>query len=91
MGFSGGRKTVGSSPNISQDFFLVHFCLRACNEHQVPWVLDPVAAGFTPLRHGNGRNMDGEGENLMRNMSVPGMFGVKCELCLFLAGTFWLI
>ena len=32
-------------------------------------------------------NMDGEGGNLMRNMSVQGMFGVKCELCLFLAGT----
>ncbi|CAK8987495.1 unnamed protein product [Durusdinium trenchii] len=24
--------------------------VKACNEHQVPWVLDPVAAGFTPLR-----------------------------------------
>ena len=38
-----------------EGFTEVHFCLRACNEHQVPWVLDPVAAGFTPLRYGNGR------------------------------------
>ena len=42
-----------------EDFFLSHteiltiICLRACNEHQVPWILDPVAAGFTPLRCGS--------------------------------------
>ena len=39
-----------------QDFFLSHLRVSLkCNEHQVPWVLDPVAAGFTPLRYGNGR------------------------------------